>query len=207
MADPGEFKWLIIDTETSGLPNYKLPADDPAQPRLAAATFVTCGPDLTAPGVACTMLIKPDGWVLEDEAAIVNGLTMDRLQAEGLPVLMALTTYTNLIDEGYAVGAFGAQFDCKVLRGELRRAGIDDRFEKTKNFCAMRKSMGIVKKLNGKGGWPSLKDACAHFGINNEGPHTSAGDAMACLQVMQKLKELGVPLVPSVHYAKEKTEV
>lgn len=197
--------WIILDTETNKLPDYKLPADHPDQPRLAAMTLIFCTPELVAENTI-THLIQPDGWEMEEGATKVNGLTTERLKAEGVPLDLALSIYTSAIDEGRAVLSFGAQFDLKILRGELRRKGLDDRFTKTLNFCAMRKSMGFVKKLNGKGGWPSLADACAHFNIENTAAHTSLGDAMAALQVGRWLKKLGVPLVPTVHYAKEKPD-
>lgn len=197
--------WIILDTETNKLPDYKLPADHPDQPRLAAMTLIFCDPQLVAQSTI-THLIQPDGWEMEAEAGIVNGLTTERLKAEGVPVDLALSLYTKAVDDGRAVGAFGAQFDCKIMRGELRRKDIDDRFAKTLNYCAMRNSMGIVKKQNGKGGWPSLADACAHFKINQTGHHTSLGDAMAALEVMRWLNKIKGPLVPTVHFAKEKPE-
>jgi len=32
--------YLVFDTETTGLFDFKLPADDPSQPRLASAAFI-----------------------------------------------------------------------------------------------------------------------------------------------------------------------
>lgn len=203
-TDSAPPRWLILDTETSSLPDYKMPADHPDQPRLAAITMIICDANLEATSTY-TRFIKPDGWVLDPGAAAVNKLTLERLEAEGVRVDEVLNMYTAYIDQGFAVAAFGAQFDCKIMRGELRRALIDDRFEKTKNFCIMRKSPR-VKKLNGKGGWPGLVDICAHYGIDLSDAHTSLGDAMAALQVMRRLKAEGVDLTPSVHFAKETPE-
>lgn len=205
-------KFAIIDTEGSGLFRYKdengatIRSDAPGQPRLAAMSLIILDEELVVQKTY-SVLIKPDGWAMSAEATAVNGLTDERLTAEGVPVREALDVYTQAVKDGFAMAAFNAQHDLRQIRGELRRAGMPDLFEETLNFCAMRKSMGVVKKLNGKGGWPGLKDACAHFGITNAAEHTSLGDAMACLEVMRWLKKIGRPIVPEVHFAKEKPEM
>lgn len=202
MSDIGEkTKFVVIDTEGSGLFDFRQPADAPGQPRLAQITIIFCDEELVAKNTYTT-LIKPDGWGLSAEAAAVNGLTMERLEADGVPVAEALAVYVKAIDDGYAVAAFNAQHDMKTMRAELRRANIDDRFEKTRNVCLMRKSPR-VKKLNGKGGWPGLVDICAHYGIDLAAAHTSLGDATAALHVMRRLKADGVDLTPTVHHAAE----
>lgn len=52
--------YLVIDTETTGLPDWRLPADAEGQPRLASWCFILA------------------------DAGAINGLTNERLQAEGL---------------------------------------------------------------------------------------------------------------------------
>lgn len=195
--------FLVIDSETNKLPNYKLPADHPTQARLANLAMLFVTPDLVLEREV-NLFVKPDGWDIEPEAAEVNGLTVEALERDGLPIAEVLAQYTAAIKEGRAVVAHNAQHDCKVLRGELRRAGLPDLFEQTPNVCTMRKSMGIVKKQDGKKGWPKLSDCVAHFGIDAEAPHKALADAHACLRVMRCLRELGtVDLTPTVHYASE----
>ena len=197
--------YLLFDTETSGLPNFRAPADDPSQPRLASICMIR-----TSMNAADTLemrehLIKPDGWKMDPQAAAVNGLTDELLEAEGVPVKEALDYYEEQIRAGYVVVAYHAQFDCKVMRGEFRRAGRDDLFDRTRNICAMRSTNGLdVKKASGKGGFPKLSDTYRRlFGEEIPGAHGSYADTIALQRVFVELLKRGLALPPAIHYAKD----
>jgi DNA polymerase III epsilon subunit-like protein len=206
-------KYAIIDAETNGLPDYKKPADDPSQPRLASLGVVmvdvipSADPVLT-PEIKVEaeheFLVKPDGWKMTTEAAAVNGLTDERLAADGLDVRDVLQKYATLIEAGYVVVAYGAQHDCKIMRGEFRRAGLPDRFEITKNVCLMRAVQPLkIPKTNGKGGWPQLDDVLRHIGQKPEPrPHGSLVGARSAFAVFSHFLPKGVLPEPSVHHAK-----
>ncbi len=200
--------YLFFDTETNDLPDYDKPADEVSQPRLASFAMILTDPDLVIQHRA-SALIKPDGWEMKPGAQAVNGLTMERLQADGVPVGTVLLAYAVAIMEGRVVVAYNARHDTKVMRGELRRAGMDDLFERTWNVCAMRCCMGedrqgrkkVVEKASGKRGWPKLSDACAHFRIPTPNEHTALGDAEACLDLFWELRKVGWDTEPAIHYA------
>ena len=197
-------KYLVIDTETSGLFDFSKPADADGQPRMASLTMIYLDADL-APIVEVTHFIRPEGWEMSEEVSAINGLTNDVLHERGIPVRTALEEYVLAVDKGLIIVAFNAQFDTKVLRGELRRAGIDDRFEKTPNICTMRASTDICR-LPGKRGYkfPKLAEACTHFNIKQEAQHTSLDDARACAEILRRLVAAGNCPDPIVHFAKEK---
>lgn len=201
-------KFAIIDTETNGLFRFKdaagvpVPADDPSQPRLAHLGIILLDEQLQEER-AIDLYVRPDGWKMEPEAQAVNGLTDEFLTENGSDVLIVLDQYVRVIDAGYVIVAFNAQFDCKQMRGELRRAGLDDRFEQTPNICVMRASMALkIKKASGRGGFPSLADVCAHFGIDHKAAHTAGGDARAALEIFRRLHAAGMLPAARVHYAK-----
>jgi DNA polymerase-3 subunit epsilon len=73
--------------------------------------------------------IRPDGWLMSPETTKINKITDDILRAEGVPIKEVLEWYAARIGEGRAIVAFGAQFDCKMMRAEFRRAGMDDLFD------------------------------------------------------------------------------
>ena len=202
-------RYLIIDCETSGLPNFKLPADDPAQPRVATFAAIFVDADLQVEREYST-LIKPDGWVLEPGAAAVNGLTMERLFAEGVPIQQTLDLYAGAIRDGRVVVAHNAQFDCKCMRGEFRRLGLSDLFEQTRNICTMRALTDVcrIPPNGGRGGYkfPKLSEACVYFGFDLLGDHSALNDARACLQLFRKMHELGVVPEAKVHLAKRQNE-
>lgn len=203
-------KYVVIDTETSALFGaYKdaagkpIPADAEGGPRLAELAMVFLDDDLHTERETA-LYVRPDNWKMDPGATEKNGLTDEFLNEHGQDIAIVLEEYRKAIeDEGRVVIAFGAQFDCKIMRGELRRAGMGDMFDITLNTCLMRSCQGLgIKKANGKGGWPSLSDVCAHFGIDQEKAHTGLGDARAGAAILPKLIELGVLQPPGIHKAK-----
>ncbi len=198
-------KYVTFDTETSGLFDFKLPADADGQPRMASMTMIYVDENLEIEDTK-SFFIKPDGWVMDPETAKIHGLTQEYLMENGVPVADALKAYLAAIDERRVMVAFNAQFDLKVVRGELRRAGMPDRFEETMNICVMRPMTKIcnLPKANGKGvKFPKLAEAMAHFGYSLEDAHTADADALGALHVMRGLVALGELPEPAVHYAKE----
>jgi DNA polymerase III subunit epsilon len=198
--------YAILDCETSGLPRYNLPADDPAQPHVAAVALILVDEHFKVER-EYEALIRPDGWEMEPGAMAVNGLTMERLAENGIPILSALPVYTDAIDEGRVIVAYGTRFDTKCMRGELRRARLDDRFERTRTICAMQSCVGVCKIPKAKGGgykFPKLAEAYRHFFKRDfEFPHSALADARACLAIFRKLNEIGCCPEAAVHYAQE----
>ncbi len=208
--------YIVIDTETSSLFRHRddagnvIRSDAPGQPRMAEFAAILLDHDFKVER-EFQSYIQPVGWDhdMTPEAEAVNGLSMEFLRANGRPVMDALMFYIGAVrDEGRIVVGFNQQHDGRVMRAELRRAGLDDLFETTPNICAMRSIhtnlRGQVKKLNGKGGFPRLIDAAAHFGIPyDESQHHSAlDDARVTAAVVWELHKLGALLEPAVHHAK-----
>ena len=201
-------KYLIVDTETSGLFDFSKPADAEGQPRLAALTMIPADDNGFHLDDVRTTLIRPDGWTISPEITALNGLTTKRCADEGRPVAIVLEEYTTLVLQERAVVAYNAQFDTKVLRGELRRAGMPDLFEQTPNICLMRACHKLgIKKASGKGGYPALADAHRHFfGGDPPEQHTSLADATSAALIWRELKERGQLPEAAVHYAKNRPE-
>lgn len=197
--------YLPLDTETSGLPLYTevingkkttVPADDPRQPRLAQAYmgFVDENMDLIR---EFDGYVKPDGWHMEPGASKVNGLTDEFLMEHGRPIAEILDVYEEAIAEGVIVVAHNAQFDCKIMRGELRRAKRSDHFEATKQFCTMR-GWSAAKG----GGWQKFDNLCDLLSVEHKDHHRATGDGRALLGVMRHFRRLEIPIVGKVHESK-----
>jgi DNA polymerase III epsilon subunit-like protein len=215
-------KFLVIDTESSGLPIYHdadgktVAADDPRQPRLASFALTVLALDEKGDGNTVfaprQYLVRPDGWAMTAEASAVNHLTDDFLMQHGEPVRRLLDLYAAFILDGCVVVAFNAQHDLKIMRGELRRLYPSepgrDLFEQTKNTCLMRCWAGAkIPKANGKGGYPQLADVYRYlFGQDIPGQHTALGDCVATAHILPEAIKRGVLIAPAVHYAKEKSE-
>lgn len=193
--------YAIIDTEGSGLFDFSKPTDAEGQPRLAELAIIYADAEFNIER-EYRAYVKPDGWTMDERATAVNGLTDEILNEKGVPVVDILAEYTAAIKAGYVVVAFNAQHDTKSMRAELRRAGLPDLFEETKNICVMRKAAGIIPKAGGKKGWPKLIEARAHLGLSNEGAHTAGVDVMTALHILKYLAANGADLTPEVHYSK-----
>lgn len=202
--------YAVFDTETTGLFLFRdketgetVPADDPRQPRMASFAVILA--DESGNEISREKhFIKPDGWSVDGtQAAEVNGLTDAFLEQNGVPVSDVLDLWEGFISKGLIVAAFNAQFDCKMMRAELRRAGRDDLFGQTRNTCLMRglapyknEGLCIVR------GYVKLSEACDYFGITNENAHNSMADAEAALKILQNLILKDRVIEPKVHYAK-----
>lgn len=206
---PEGARYAVFDTETTGLFIFRegkngppVPADDPRQPRMASFAVVYAeknGQELHR----AKMYVRPDGWTIDGtKAGEVNGLTDAFLNANGVPVEEVLALWNQIIDRGMTVAAFNAQFDCKMMRAELRRAGLPDRFEETRNVCLMKALDPYgVEGLCIQRGFVKLAEACQFFGIDNLEAHDALSDAKAAQELLSILIRAGRLPEARVHYA------
>ena len=213
---PENAKYVVFDTETTGIFNFRLedgspaPADGPGQPRLASAAFIITDEF----GIEISRekhFVKPDGWSMpqglldngKPSAGMVNGLTDEFLAENGVAVTTVLDLWESYVAAGLMPAAFNAQFDSKMMRAELRRAGRDDLFEQTRQTCVMRalkayKDQGLVLK---NGQFVKLSAACEFFGIALENAHDAMSDTEAARAILEILIRDGNVIEPKVHYA------
>lgn len=199
--------YLWIDTEATGLPDYKLPAHAPGQPRLCSVAMLFVDRDLQITAEH-EWLIKPHGWFLDpnSEAARVNGLTHEELVAKGVPVKHILPIYFQAIEERRIIAGHNISHDVKLMRGELRRADMEDLYMKTRTICTMQAARKIVdaRDKNGKSKAPRLEEAMAHFDIPQPEKHRALADAKGSLEVMRRLVAMGQEPVLSNPYEKQR---
>lgn len=216
---PEDAAFAVFDTETTGLFLFRegrngppVPADDPRQPRMASFAVIfadAAGQELSRHKA----YVRPEGWTVADHdartiaqgkrpASEVNGLTDAILNERGVPVAEILDLWNRVIDRGLTIAAFNAQFDCKMMRAELRRAGLPDRFEETRNVCVMKAldpygAQGLCIQR----GCVKLAEACAFFGIDNLDAHDALSDAKAAQELLALLIRDGRLPEARVHYA------
>ncbi len=185
--------YLVFDTETSGLPDWRAPDDAPGQPRLASYALLFVDDDLEIERRSVG-LVKPDGWTMGSGAVAVNGLTQERLLVEGEPVAVALAAFQVALDERRTLVAYNYEFDAKVMRGERRRAGVAPMEPGLiKSICTMRglTEACALPHATRAGGfkWPRLGEAVwIILGEELMGAHDALTDAKACLRLLRPVK-------------------
>src|SRR3990170_6557185 len=108
---------LFFDLETTDLYNFKLPADDPSQPRVVELGAVLCN-DTGAEVGRFRSIVKPDGWTVPEGAARVHGITTDRALHEGRLIAEVLDGFDALVARASLLVAFNLKFDDKGIRSE-----------------------------------------------------------------------------------------
>ena len=199
--------YIALDTEGTHLFDYKQPADADGQPRMASLALIYLTPEMEVER-EYHQLVRPDGWSMSAEASRITGLTDEHLNEHGIPVTEVLNEYASAISNGYVFCAHNSQHDAKQLRAELRRAGMDDKFEQTPTICTMR-SMTDICKIPPKGNrggykWPALSEALLFIGETELGDHSAINDARGVAKLLRYLKRIGRLPEPKIHYAKDR---
>lgn len=180
------------DTETTGLPQFKLPSNDPSQPHLVdiAALLYTEDGTLTDSFEA---IIRPDGWVIPDEVAAIHGITTEMAMDVGIPESEALDGFMAIHEQAGMRIAHNRPFDDRIMRIALMRYRGEEAanaFKAGAGYCTCQASRDIVKcpptaKMI-KAGFtkyknPTLAEAYRHFtGEELEGAHRAMADAKGC---------------------------
>jgi DNA polymerase-3 subunit epsilon len=197
-------KSLIYDTETTGLPDWNKPSDDPSQPRVTQLCAELVDDDSGEVLAAMHTLIKPDGWTIPPDLEALTGITTAKCSAFGIPMTWALAVFMQMHERADHRVAHNESFDMRMLRIELFRDGASegdaDEWKKGKAFCTCEQSKRIVNlppttKMVAKGMTtpkpPNLGEAYQHFtGQKLEGAHNAAIDVMACKAVYFALRSL-----------------
>lgn len=191
---------FVYDTETSGLTLSHLPADHPAQPRLVQLGALL----LTEEGTevsSVSLIVRPEGWSIPDEASLVHGITTGFAEAAGVSVVTALSAFAQLRANARLQVAYNLDFDRIVMAAAFARASRKPKVE-PEELCAMRAAGPIVNlpptekmKAAGFDRWkpPSLAEAYRFlFGRELPGPaHSALADARAAAEVYFELKKRG----------------
>jgi DNA polymerase-3 subunit alpha len=155
--------YLIYDTETTGLPkNFNAPLTDadnwPRCVQIAWQLHDAEGKLLDAQ----SHIIQPDGFEIPYNAEKVHGISTERAQREGKPLMAVLQAFEEILKRSEIVVGHNIEFDINIMGAEMLRMGISEQklIEKelidTKNvstdFCAIPGGRG------GKFKWPTLTE-------------------------------------------------
>lgn len=185
----------IYDTETTGFPHFKLPSDDPSQPHLVDICALLYRPDGTLED-SFEAIIRPDGWVIPDEAAAIHGITQEMAMDLGIPEAEALDGFLAIHAKAELRVAHNCSFDDRIMRIALKRYHGDvaaQSFKIGPNFCTCEAAKPIVQlpptERMLRAGFktfkaPNLAEAYRFFtGEELVGAHRARADALACARI------------------------
>jgi len=198
-------KALVYDTETSGLPLFNEPSEDPRQPHIVqlGARLV----DLETRKAISTIdvIIKPDGWTIPAEVAAVHGITTELAGDVGVPENLALQMLMAMWERCDVRIAHNETFDQRIIRIGLKRAtiaplmGRSDDWKAGAAECTARMSTSIcnlpptpkmIAARRNHPKTPNLGEAFEFFTGNKlEGAHSALVDVDACLAVYFAIKD------------------
>lgn len=197
---------LVYDTETTGLPKFQKPNNDPAQPHVTdiCALLYSMDGELIE---AFEQLIMPNGWEVEAEAAALTGLTTEFLTINGGDEKEAIATFGHMHKKADLRVAHNIGFDDRIMRIAIKRYFGDapaDRFQAAPIYCTANASKPIVKcpptpkmlaskSFRNSFKTPNMQEALSFFypGETIGQAHRARPDAEACAKVFFALMARG----------------
>lgn len=119
---------LAFDTETTGLPLWGDPSEDPRQPHLVAlaclhVTTKTVAGATTRDEQSSYRIVRPNGWVIPADVQAIHGISTELAMDEGVPLIDVVGPWIEMMEKGTRRIAFGAPFDVRIMRIAMIQAG------------------------------------------------------------------------------------
>lgn len=191
---------LFYDTETTGLPLFNDPSEDPRQPHIVQLGACLVDLDTRKTIAAIDVIVRPSGWHIPDEVSQVHGITTEHAADVGVSESMAIGMLMELWgdwrpEQVVRIG-HNESFDARILRIALKRFEGDklvDRWKAGAAECTARLSTPILKlpptdRMRAAGRFhhktPNLGEAYRFFtGRPLDGAHRAMVDVQACMDV------------------------
>lgn len=183
-------KITFYDTETTGLPEWKIPSGDKKQPHLVSLTAIQCNANTEEILQRIDLIVRPNGWEIPQEVVDIHGITTEKAKDCGVYEPAAAGMLLELCRDSVRV-SHNRTFDQRIIRIALKRyqdnETIEKWAEKEDHKCTMLMSKPIMElPPRGKWGWknPKLEEAYKYFtGKTLENAHSSSADTGACMEI------------------------
>lgn len=154
-----------------------------------------------------SMLIRPDGFEIPEEAAGIHGITTEQALADGIFIQTTLDQLEEALGPVEEIVAHNADFDVKTLAAEYYRQGWAERDSWKKTYPPVQQQglVGTMKsgtdlcalpRQNSSGyKWPTPQELYVGlFGETLEDLHDALTDAKTCARCFFELKEREITL-------------
>lgn len=187
---------IFFDTETTGIPNWKVPSHMPEQPHMTQLAAVVMDIPNRRVINSISVIIRPDGWTIPDGCVELNGITTEYAMDVGIPEKMALELFIALAQDEYSDVfipryAFNTTFDNRIIRIALSRymKTLADPWKEGPYECQMIAAKKYLKRKSVK-----LTEAYQEIiGEELQDAHNAMADTQATIDIfyaMNKTDEL-----------------
>ena len=197
---------LFFDTETTGLPpkDAKWETDYEQFPRICQLSWIYAGREENH-------IIRPDGWVIPQEATDVHGITNEYAQEHGEPFEFVWGEFIADCKQAKLICGHNVYFDISTIKSEImRRNAYDDVIEqalhKGKRIDTMRPTMKWVdaRMANGRLKFPNLSELYSRcFPGETFQAHNAIEDVKAVARCLPVIVELGLVELKVKEYPEE----
>lgn len=167
-------RWIVIDTETSGL--------EIERDALLAIGGVAVTADGVVPGDSFEVVVRNEAGSSSDNI-VVHGIGR-QAQADGIPVATAMLAFAQWAGDAPAA-AFHAPFDRGVLARAARIAGVP---LPSRDWLDLAPLASALHAPDPKKPSPGLDDWLDRYEIDCAGRHHAAGDALATAELLLRLR-------------------
>lgn len=194
---------LVFDSETSGLYNFSLPHDHPAQPHLVQLGALLMEDDGT-PRQSIDLIVRPEGYTIPSAAAAVHGITTEIAKRVGIPLVVVVGAFLHLRSKADTIVAHNLPFDERIMETAIYRTGKQVTLPSpVSRLCTLEMAEPILKipataKMVAAGRANQFKKPnlgeCIQYFFNEKivGAHNALSDAQACARVYFAIKQLAV---------------
>jgi DNA polymerase III subunit epsilon len=195
-------KALFYDSETSGLPLFNDPSEDPRQPHIVQLAAKLIDLETRKVHASFDVIIEPKEWAIPEDVAKIHGITHELACQVGIDEPLAIRLLLNLWDCADVRVGHSEPFDARIIRIGLKRyadklpAYDADEWKAGTAHCTGQMSRSHCKLPKNK--MPTLTEALEVLtGRKLEGAHTAGADVDACIAVYFAMKDLeGPPVWP-----------
>lgn len=136
---------------------------------------------------------------IRDAAMICANENLDvEWEYAGELTAQALAAYSSAVGVGRIIVGHSAEYHHGHLRAAMMAAGLDPADGRTNTICSMMALTGHVPKFNGRKGWPTFAETCAHYGIDRAGEESAEDNARCLMSVFANMQRFGLVPEPKI---------
>lgn len=179
---------LIYDCETTGLPLFDKPSDDPAQPHIIQLAALLVDDHLNL-AQEFEVTVKPEGWEVPADITTLTGITTQTLNETGLPLEEAINMFLAFANQSHLQVGHNESFDRRMVRISLKRLKMPEVVcEEWKNRIGYDTCLEGQKVIGSKR--PKLSELYRYFtGKDPDVSHSAKADCLTTLAVYRALTQ------------------